>query len=266
VTRWATSWTSSPGWCTAGSPARAWRRSSGPGCCDRRPPSAPPSRPCTTRAWERTSGPPQQRLADIADKLRAWGLQDPTHIEAKIDFLRSQGLPEDFLRHLHADLSNRRLAGPTGTSFLTPDTMIHVLYPEKPGGTKTLVGGAHLDSSLHAHEAGNLTERYIPTAEKPAGNTTYRRYAQLKWKGSGPAPPIGDPRTPTPLPPGAPGYPGLNITPAQAGLWDVAPDPKTTFDNPALQMERGIERRCARGGLGHSRPRNGQLHGGQCVP
>jgi hypothetical protein len=111
--------------------------------------------------------------------------------------------------------------------------MIHVLYPEKPGGTKTLVGGAHLDSSLHAHEAGNLTERYIPTAEKPAGNTTYRRYAQLKWKGSGPAPPIGDPRTPTPLPPGAPGYPGLNITPAQAGLWDVAPDPKTTFDNPA---------------------------------
>jgi hypothetical protein len=111
--------------------------------------------------------------------------------------------------------------------------MVHVLYPDAPGGTKTLVGGAHMESALLSHEASKLGERYVPTASRTVGNTTYRRYAQLKWKGPGPAPPLGDPRTPTALPPGAPNYPGLDITPAQAPLWDVAADPKTTFNNPA---------------------------------
>jgi hypothetical protein len=55
-------------------------------------------------AWERTSGPPEQRLKALSDKLQGWGLADPAHTQAKMDFLRQQGVPEELVRALHADL------------------------------------------------------------------------------------------------------------------------------------------------------------------
>jgi hypothetical protein len=184
--------------------------------------------------YNRQSGLPAQRLAAMADKLRAWGLQDPMHAEAKIDLLRSQGVPEDLLRALHADLSSRGLGTVVGTPpFLDPERIGHVLYPESPSGTNTLVGGAHFDPALQAHQAATPDQVYVLIGQKKgADGTTYRSYAQLKWAGGGTPPATGDSRIPAALKPSAPGYPGLDITPTQQPLWTVFGDPKTTFDKP----------------------------------
>ena len=187
-------------------------------------------------AWARTSGPASARVQSLrqSGKLAAWGLDTPRHVEEKIDFLRSQGVDETLLQHLHADLAHARLVLPGGSPpGLTADRIRHILYPDTGSSSLSFVSGAHWEPQLRGLSDPSL--ELVEVASRQSGQDTYRAFAQCRWIGPGTKPSPGDPRYPQPIAAGQPGYPGVTYINT---LWEVAQNSagvqtmKTTFASP----------------------------------
>ena len=82
--------------------------------------------------YDRQKGTPEVRLAAMEPKLTAWGLREPAHLDVRLEFLRTQGVPEEIVRALHASVAATASIPKGGTApLLSTERMEHVLYPEK---------------------------------------------------------------------------------------------------------------------------------------
>lgn len=178
-------------------------------------------------SYNRGSGNPPARVAAMHDKLASWGLTEPRHLEARLEFLAREGVPPEVVAALRTHAVQGALApGAFGGGVLPTDRIQHVLHPEG-GSTNSLVGGGHLDSALQEHQVAHPDQVFVLVSQVTGGDgAVYRRYAQLRWTGGG-TPPAGS--TPTAIPKGSPGYPGVT---GLTSSWQLSPDPKTTFTDP----------------------------------
>jgi hypothetical protein len=156
------------------------------------------------------------------------GLNEPGNIDVKLKTLREAGLPQDLIEQvklvgaraeLQTHINAEQAAGKTQTIF-HDEAVNHLMFPEDTGaGFKgSGINGGHQTQRLLDFANNHKSIVVIEQGNKAAGGTTFRKYDQYKWKGTGPKPSPGDPRLP-----GGSSY--------NSNDWVKAQYPKTTADD-----------------------------------
>jgi hypothetical protein len=165
----------------------------------------------------------KQREAVLDRALEAQGLKEPSQIATKLDLLRKAGAPESLIKEVRQveveRIRTERSAGQGQPTVLDSRLVDHLLYPADRGGAGAYGGHSETELIRFTDESKSfaLLEQGKP---KTVGGVTYRNYKQYKWQGTGPKPKRGAPE--------APGGSKFD-----AKDWQLAGDPKTTFDNPS---------------------------------
>ena len=190
-------------------------------------------------AYGRETGTPADRLANMEAKLQAWGLREPNHLDARMQFLLSEGVPVDVVKALHSSTAVATTVPKGGTApLMSNERAGHVMYPEA-GTSASMIGGGHFDPALGQRSVVGEYTVLVSERVGPDG-ATYRQYAQVKWTGGGPAPAVGDASIPKAIPQGQPGYPGVPAQPSTSSF-KVFAEPKTTFSDSVKFMSGANE-------------------------
>ncbi len=181
------------------------------------------------------AGSVEARKQSLDEAIKAAGLDEVAEIDAKVRLLQQAGAPDDLVdqvrmvasRHL-AD-SHRAARGAKGTKF-TEDMINHVMWGRDKGEFATKgVSGGHMTDRLLQMGHPNSEYVFVQVAEKAAGGSTARRFAQYKWTGDL-----------TSMP-----QPGSGKFPTDKRFndagWAKTDMPKTTFDDPSAFLREAEE-------------------------
>ncbi len=168
------------------------------------------------------------REQSIQKTLEWMGLNEPANIDVKLKTLREAGLPQDIIEQvkivgagaeLKTHITSETAAGRTQTIF-HDEAVSHLMFPEDPGAAfkGSGINGGHNTQRLVDFANNHESIVVIEQSNKAAGGTTFHKYDQYKWKGTGPKPSPGDPRLPG----------GSSYNPDD---WVKAQYPKTTADD-----------------------------------
>jgi hypothetical protein len=155
-----------------------------------------------------------RRRAQSMERLVGWmALDDPANMDLKLRLLQQHGRTNDvqtqqewaeFIEELRliggAAVHARIAATAAPTTMVIPaDLVAHLTYPALRATDFAARGlsGGHSDMELHRflNNAG-VGIRVIEEAAQEAGGNVFRRYAQYRWNGNGPAPEAGTPGAP----------------------------------------------------------------------
>ena len=191
----------------------------------------------------------QARLPRVMDSM---GLGEATNMGTKISVLRDAGVSEDLIRGVEArwqrgsyfaspDYQALEAASPnlraTGSIMRDERLVEHLMIPGPPKGGfagNGLYGGHHTDRLLD-YTNRNPANHYVVVEEasRNEAGTTFRRYSQYEWRGTGAKPMPGDARFPNPV--RGPGTPVAG-THYDSNLWRFSSQPKTTADSIQILM------------------------------
>jgi hypothetical protein len=168
------------------------------------------------------------RWRSVEAARASMGLNDAVNLDHKMRLLREAGVPTDEIMRLvrvaGTELLGRHQAAETaagrGASIFDPSLVAHLLVPEPQGGFRSdgLHGG---HTTRHLLDFCRQTEFHVhQVAEQTNSGTTWRRFEQWQWIGSGPKPTDPD------LLPHGPRH--------NAADWVLSDQFKTTADDPAV--------------------------------
>jgi hypothetical protein len=174
------------------------------------------------------------REQSIQKTLKWMGLNEPGNIDVKLKTLREAGLPKDIIEQvklvgaraeLQTHVNAETAAGRTQIMF-NDKAVSHLMFPEDSGAKFKGKGidGGHETQRLLDFTNNHESIVVVEVATKSVGGTTFHKYEQYKWKGTGPKPSPGDPRLP-----GGPNY--------NSNDWVKSTYPKTTADDLQVMMK-----------------------------
>ncbi|MFZ5443178.1 MAG: DUF4157 domain-containing protein [Myxococcota bacterium] len=178
------------------------------------------------------------REQQIDKLMKEMGLDTPAMLADRAAALEKAGLDPALIRRLEARAAvgefqaskplSLQASRARGVTVFDEDFVQHVIDAERKTGStfvKEGIGGCHVTAELQAFEKANPQWAFELEKTKAAAGTTFRRYKQWLWKGSGAAP------TSKALRPG-----GSKFNPAD---WISATPPKTTADSLQVLLSEG---------------------------
>jgi hypothetical protein len=105
--------------------------------------------------------------------------------------------------------------------------------PSRGGFVGSGIHGGHHTQELLDYVAQHAEYHVVEESTRRAAGTTFRRFSQYRWRGTGPKPGPGDARLPRPAGSGNTPVAGTHYDP---NLWQLSSQPKTTSDSMQILM------------------------------
>ena len=156
------------------------------------------------------------------------GLDQTDNLDLKLRLLQEADAPPELIEMVElvgsrsqrqAHIIDQLRAGHSDKTIFDENVVRHLMFPKKRGRfIQDGIDGGHHTQRLLDFVQNHPTYVVVEEASKSVGGTTFRRYTQYRWNGSGPKPQPGD---------------GNFIGGASynASDWDVSTKPKTTADD-----------------------------------